>query len=62
MRLEDPPVTDLDHGSPEPGDAFLLALARHAQAPLVTGDRALLESCRDLPVVAPADALPLIGG
>lgn len=45
--------------SEDPGDDYLIALAEHERAALVSGDRHLLELAGDLPIYAPADFLVL---
>ena len=51
-----PPPVD----SPDPGDAYLLALADAADAVLVTGDRHLLGLADAFPVRAPARFLSML--
>jgi putative PIN family toxin of toxin-antitoxin system len=46
--------------SEDPGDDYLIALAEHERAALVSGDRHLLELAGDLPTYAPADFLVLL--
>jgi putative PIN family toxin of toxin-antitoxin system len=57
--LEDPDEP-ARRGSADPGDDYLIALAAHAHAALVSGDRHLLELAGELPIYAPADFLPLL--
>ena len=52
-----PPVA-----SPDPGDAYLLALAAAQDAVLVTGDRHLLGLADTFPVHAPVSFLSMLGG
>jgi uncharacterized protein len=47
--------------SADPGDDFLIALAAHEHAVLVSGDGHLLELASGLPIYAPADFLALLG-
>jgi putative PIN family toxin of toxin-antitoxin system len=49
-------------GSADPADDYLMALAAHANAALVSGDRHLLELAAELPIYAPADFLSLLDG
>lgn len=53
---DEPPT----RASEDPGDDYLIALAEHERAALVSGDRHLLELARDLPIYAPADFLVLL--
>jgi uncharacterized protein len=46
--------------SEDPGDDYLIALAAHEHAALVSGDRHLLELAAELPIYAPADFLSLL--
>jgi uncharacterized protein len=46
--------------SPDPGDDYLIALADAQDAPLVSGDRHLLEIAHDVPIHSPADFLALL--
>jgi uncharacterized protein len=46
--------------SEDPGDDYLIALAAHEHAALVSGDRHLLELAAELPIFAPADFLALL--
>jgi uncharacterized protein len=46
--------------SADPGDDYLIALAAHQHAVLVSGDRHLLELAAELPIYAPADFLALL--
>jgi len=46
--------------SEDAGDDYLIALAEHERAALVSGDRHLLELAGDLPIYAPADFLILL--
>jgi putative PIN family toxin of toxin-antitoxin system len=48
------------HASEDPGDDYLIALASHERAALVSGDRHLLDLAGALPVYAPADFLSLL--
>ena len=43
--------------STDPGDDYLVALAEHARAVLVSGDRHLLDLARDLPIRSAAEFL-----
>jgi uncharacterized protein len=47
-------------GSADPGDDYLIALAAHEHAALVSGDRHLLELATELPIYPPADFLALL--
>lgn len=57
-------VPDADEPAPrtseDPGDDYLIALAAHERATLVSGDRHLLGLARELPIYAPADFLSLL--
>jgi uncharacterized protein len=53
---DEPPA----RASEDPGDDYLIALAEHERAALVSGDRHLLELAGDLPIYAPADFLVLL--
>ena len=57
-------VADPDEPGPrtseDPGDDYLIALAAHEHAVLVSGDRHLLELAGELPIYAPADFLSLL--
>jgi uncharacterized protein len=57
-------VQDPDEPAPwaseDPGDDYLIALAAHEHAALVSGDRHLLELAAGLPIYAPADFLSLL--
>ena len=57
-------VPDPDEPSPraskDPGDDYLIALAAHERAALVSGDRHLLELAAELPIYAPADFLAVL--
>jgi predicted nucleic acid-binding protein len=57
-------VSDADEpparASEDPGDDYLIALAEHERAALVSGDRHLLELAGDLPIYTPADFLVLL--
>ena len=57
-------VPDPDEPTPrasqDPGDDYLLALAAHERAALVSGDRHLLELTGKLPIYAPAAFLSLL--
>ena len=46
--------------SKDPGDDYLIALAAHERAALVSGDRQLLELAAELPIYAPADFLAVL--
>jgi putative PIN family toxin of toxin-antitoxin system len=46
--------------SPDPGDDYLIALARAERAVLVSGDQHLLGLGGDLPIFGPADFLDLL--
>jgi putative PIN family toxin of toxin-antitoxin system len=46
--------------SQDPGDDYLLVLAAHERAALVSGDRHLLELAGQLPIYAPAAFLSLL--
>jgi putative PIN family toxin of toxin-antitoxin system len=46
--------------SADPGDDYLIALAAHEHAALVSEDRHLLELAAELPIYAPADFLALL--
>jgi uncharacterized protein len=46
--------------SEDPGDDYLIALAAHERAVLVSGDRHLLALAGELPIYAPADFLRLL--
>jgi uncharacterized protein len=46
--------------SADPGDDYLIALAAHEHAVLVSGDGHLLELASELPIYAPADFLALL--
>jgi putative PIN family toxin of toxin-antitoxin system len=46
--------------SEDPGDDYLIALAAHGHAALVSGDRHLLELAAELPIHSPADFLSLL--
>lgn len=58
-------VQDPDEPAPrtseDPGDDYLIALAAHEHAALVSGDRHLLELAGELPIYAPADFSSLLG-
>jgi putative PIN family toxin of toxin-antitoxin system len=47
-------------GSEDPGDDYLIALAAHERAALVSGDRHLLALVSELPIYAPVDFLALL--
>jgi putative PIN family toxin of toxin-antitoxin system len=57
-------VQDPDDPAPgaseDPGDDYLIALAAHEHAALVSGDRHLLELAAELPIYAPADFLSIL--
>jgi putative PIN family toxin of toxin-antitoxin system len=57
-------VPDPDEPAPraseDPGDDYLIALAAHQRAALVSGDRHLLALASELPIYAPTDFLALI--
>jgi uncharacterized protein len=57
-------VQDPDQPAPrssaDPGDDYLIALAAHEHAVLVSGDGHLLELASELPIYAPADFLALL--
>jgi putative PIN family toxin of toxin-antitoxin system len=57
-------VFDPDEPAPrasqDPGDDYLIALAAHERAALVSGDGHVLELAGELPIYAPADLLPLL--
>jgi putative PIN family toxin of toxin-antitoxin system len=57
-------VQDPDEPAPraseDPGDDYLIALAAHERAALVSGDRHLLELAAELPIYAPADFLSIL--
>jgi uncharacterized protein len=46
--------------SEDPGDDYLIALAAHEHAVLVSGDRHLLKLAAELPIYAPADLLSVL--
>lgn len=56
--VQDP--ADTPARSADPGDDYLLALAAHEQAMLVSGDKHLLALADELPIVRPARFLELI--
>lgn len=56
---EDPPDPPAVH-SQDPGDDYLIALAAAERAPLVSGDKHLLDLADRLPVLSPADFLDLL--
>jgi predicted nucleic acid-binding protein len=57
-------VADPDEPAPraseDPGDDYLITLAAHERAALVSGDRHLLELAGEFPIYAPADFLALL--
>ena len=57
-------VQDPDEPAPraseDPGDDYLIALAAHERAALVSGDRHLLELGAELPIYGPADFLSVL--
>lgn len=57
-------VPDPDEPAPraseDPDDDYLIALAAHRRAALVSGDRHLLRLADELPIYAPADFLSLL--
>jgi putative PIN family toxin of toxin-antitoxin system len=57
-------VPDPDEQAPraseDPGDDYLIALAAHERAVLVSGDRHLLALAGELPIYPPADFLALL--
>jgi uncharacterized protein len=57
-------VPDPDEQAPraseDPGDDYLIALAAHERAVLVSGDRHLLGLAGELPIYPPADFLALL--
>jgi uncharacterized protein len=55
------PETPAPIASPDPGDAYLLALAASQRAMLVTGDAALADLGRTFPVRTPATLLAMLG-
>ena len=55
------PETPAPIASPDPRDAYLLALAATQRAMLVTGDAALADLGRTFPVRTPATLLTLLG-
>lgn len=58
--LVEDPATMTPITSPDPGDDYLLALAVHARAGLVSGDEHLLSLGTTLPVHSPAAFLHII--
>jgi putative PIN family toxin of toxin-antitoxin system len=56
-RIHDDPADLSSIRSPDPGDDYLVALAEHAQAMIVSGDRHLLALAGQLPVLSPSDFL-----
>jgi putative PIN family toxin of toxin-antitoxin system len=54
-RGEPPP-----RASEDPGDDYLIVLAAHERAALVSGDRHLLALAAQLPIYAPADFIALL--
>jgi hypothetical protein len=59
--LVDDPGTTADGHAADPGDEYLIALARSARAVLVSGDRHLLALAPALPVYSPREFLVLLG-
>ncbi len=62
VQLVADPETPAPIASPDPRDAYLLALAASQRAMLVTGDAALADLGRTFPVRTPATVLALLGG
>ena len=56
----DDPTDPPPIASPDPDDDYLIGLAAHAQAMLVTGDDHLLGLAADVPIVSPADFRALL--
>jgi len=56
----DDPAEDVPLHSADPGDDYLIALAAHEKAALVSGDKHLLDLRSRLPVYAPRDFLELL--
>ena len=52
--VDDPPAGSAPVSSPDPGDDYLLELAVHTRAVLVSGDKDLLGLDAALPIYAPA--------
>lgn len=48
------------HASEDPGDDYLIALAAHERAALVSGDRHLLALAGELPIYTPAEFISLL--
>lgn len=59
-RLVNDPDVELVARSVDPGDDYLIALAQHERAALVSGDRHLLELVGTIPVMTPRKYLNLI--
>lgn len=57
---DDPPPGVAIPSSPDPGDTYLIALAFHHAALLVSGDGHLLEIEGELPIYSPAEFLRLL--
>lgn len=56
-RLYDDPLDPPGIRSVDPGDDYLIALAEHTQAMIVSGDHHLLGLAGQLPVMSPAEFL-----
>jgi uncharacterized protein len=54
------PLESAPRASEDPGDDYLIALAAHERAALVSGDRHLLKLAAELPIYAPADFLSVL--
>jgi uncharacterized protein len=60
VLVDDPVGLSLPFASSDPADDYLLALAAHSRAALVSGDRDLLKIDADLPIHIPASFCELI--
>lgn len=56
-RMDDDPTDLPSVRSADPGDDYLISLAEHAPAMIVSGDRHLLGLAGELPVLSPAEFL-----
>jgi predicted nucleic acid-binding protein len=54
------PAEAAPRASEDPGDDYLIALAAHERAALVSEDRHLLELAAELPIYAPAHCLTVL--
>ncbi len=59
-RIVPDPDQPAPRASEDPDDDYLIALAAHERAALVSGDRHLLSLAGELPIYAPADFLSLL--